>query len=190
MVCTIEKMPRSAAVGLEGGARGEQGQDKGHPIHPILIPFPLGLLTTSVVFDVVHLLTASGRWSEISFWMIAAGVIGGLAAAVFGLIDWLAIPSGTRAKAVGLWHGTTNVVMVTLFIASWLLRADAPGDPGTVALVLSFVAVGLASLGGFLGGELVVRLGVGVAEGAHLNASSSLFGRQVGRGSTGARREE
>ena len=65
----------------------------GHPIHPILIPFPLGLLLTSVVFDVVYLLTGNGKWSEISFWMIAAGVIGGLAAAVFGLIDWSAIPS-------------------------------------------------------------------------------------------------
>jgi uncharacterized membrane protein len=162
----------------------------GHPIHPILIPFPLGLLTTSIVFDVVHLLTGSGKWSEISFWVIAAGVIGGLAAAVFGLIDWLAIPSGTRAKVVGLWHGAINVVMVTLFIVSWLLRADAPGDPGTVAIVLSFVAIGLASLGGFLGGELVVRLGVGVAEGAHLNAPRSLSGRFVGRSSTGARRKE
>ena len=144
----------------------------GHPIHPILIPFPLGLLSTSVVFDVVHLLTGNGKWSEVSFWMIAAGVIGGLAAAVFGLIDWLAIPSGTRAKAVGMWHGATNVVMVAMFIVSWLLRANAPGDPGIVAIVLSFVAVGLASLGGFLGGELVVRLGVGVAEGAHLNVPS------------------
>jgi uncharacterized membrane protein len=124
----------------------------GHPVHPILIPFPLGLLSTSVVFDVVYLLTGNGKWSEISIWMIAAGVIGGLAAAVFGLIDWLAIPSGTRAKAVGMWHGTTNVVIVTLFIVSWLLRADAPSDPGIVAIVLSFVAVGLASLGGFLGG--------------------------------------
>jgi hypothetical protein len=80
--------------------------------------------------------------------------------------------------------------MVTLFIVSWLLRAGAPGDPGTVAMLLSFVAVGLASLGGFLGGELVVRLGVGVAEGAHLNAPSSLSGRPVGTGSTGVRREE
>ena len=49
----------------------------GHPIHPILIPFPLGLLSTSVVFDVVHLLAGNGKWSEVSFWMIAAGVIGG-----------------------------------------------------------------------------------------------------------------
>jgi uncharacterized membrane protein len=177
-------------VGLKGELVESKAKIMGHPIHPILIPFPLGLLTTSVVFDIVYLLTGNGKWSEISFWMIAAGVIGGLAAAVFGLIDWLAIPSGTRAKAVGMWHGATNVVMVTIFIVSWLLRADAPGDPGIVAIVLSFVAVGLASLGGFLGGELVVRLGVGVAEGAHLNAPSSLSGRPVGRSSTGTRREE
>jgi uncharacterized membrane protein len=80
--------------------------------------------------------------------------------------------------------------MVTLFIVSWLLRANAPGDPGIVAIVLSFVTVSLASLGGYLGGELVVRLGVGVAEGAHLDAPSSLSGRPVGRSSTGAQREE
>jgi uncharacterized membrane protein len=89
-----------------------------------------------------------------------------------------------------MWHGATNVVMVTLFIVSWLLRADAPGDPGIVAIVLSVVAVGLALLGGFLGGELVVRLGVGVADGAHLNAPSSLSGRAVSWSSSGARREE
>jgi uncharacterized membrane protein len=177
-------------VGLEGELVKSKAKIMGHPIHPILIPFPLGLLSTSVVFDVVYLLTGNGKWSEISFWMIAAGVIGGLAAAVFGLIDWLAIPSGTRAKALGMWHGTTNVVMVTIFIVSWLLRADAPGDPGIVTIVLSFVAVGLASLGGFLGGELVVRLGVGVAEGAHLNAPGSLSGRPVGRSSTGGARSE
>jgi uncharacterized membrane protein len=186
--CTqSKKTPRAVIVGLEGELMESKAKIMGHPIHPILIPFPLGLLTTSVVFDIVYLLTGNGKWSEISFWIIAAGVIGGLAAAVFGLIDWLAIPSGTRAKAVGMWHGTTNVVMLTLFIVSWLLRADAPG---IVAIVLSFVAMGLASLGGFLGGELVVRLGVGVAEGAHLNAPSSHSEIAVARSSTGARSEE
>jgi uncharacterized membrane protein len=152
----------------------------GHPIHPILIPFPLGLLTTSVVFDIVYLITGGGRWAEISFWMIAAGVIGGLVAAVFGLIDWLAIPSGTRARAVGLLHGLTNFLMVALFAIGWLLRAGAPDEPGAVAIVLSFVGVGLASLGGFLGGELVFRLGVGVSDGANPNASSSLSRRPAG----------
>ena len=162
----------------------------GHPIHPILIPFPLGLLTTSVVFDVIYLLAGDGKWSGISFWMIAAGVIGGLAAAVFGLIDWLAIPSGTRAESVGLWHGSVNVVVVAFFSVSWLLRLEAPGEPGIVPIVLSFVGVGLASLGGWLGGELVDRLGVGVAEGAHLNAPSSLSGRPASEDSAAAQSGE
>jgi uncharacterized membrane protein len=162
----------------------------GHPIHPILVPFPLGLLTTSVIFDVIHLLTGSARWTEIAFWMIAAGVIGGLAAAGFGLIDWLAIPSGTRAKAIGLGHGLTNVIMVALFAASWLLRAPAPGDPGIFPIVLSFLGVGLASLGGFLGGELVFRMGIGVAEGASPNTPGPLSGCVTGGGSIDMRREK
>ena len=70
----------------------------GHAIHPILIVFPLGLLATSVIFDVVYLLTSSPTWHIVSFWMITAGIIGGLLAAVFGLIDFLNIPSGTRAS--------------------------------------------------------------------------------------------
>ena len=109
----------------------------------------------------------------ISFWMIAAGMIGGLVAAVFGLIDWLSIPSGTRARAVVLSHGLTTFLMVALFATAWLLRAGAPGEPGAVAIVLSFVGVGLASMGGYLGGELVVRMGVGVSEGARTRRARS-----------------
>ena len=161
----------------------------GHPVHPILVPFPLGLLTTSVIFDVVHLLTGGARWAEISFWMIAAGVIGGLLAAFFGLIDRLAIPSGTRAEAIGLGHGLSNAVMVMLFALSWLLRSGAPGDPGVLPIILSFMGVGLASLGGFLGGELVFRMGIGVAEGANPNASGSASGRGSKGTSTGTREE-
>jgi uncharacterized membrane protein len=59
----------------------------GHPVHPILVPFPLGLLTTSAIFDVVHLLAGGARWAEVSFWTIAAGIVGGLLAPVFRLID-------------------------------------------------------------------------------------------------------
>jgi uncharacterized membrane protein len=149
----------------------------GHPIHPILVPFPIGLLTTAVIFDVVHLLTGGARWAEISFWLIAVGVIGGLLAAVFGLVDWLSIPSGTRAKTVGLAHGLSNVFMVVLFAVSWLLRSGAPEEPGLLPIVLSFLGVGLVSLGGYLGGELVFRLGIGVAEGANPDAPASPSGR-------------
>src|SRR3954451_9233210 len=80
----------------------------GHPLHQMLIVFPLGLLGTAVVFDLIHLGTGNPRMAEVAFWMIAAGLVGGLLAAPPGLIDWLAIPSGTRAKAVGLWHAVGN----------------------------------------------------------------------------------
>jgi uncharacterized membrane protein len=149
----------------------------GHPVHPMLIVFPLGLLATAVAFDIVGLSSGDSSWFGISFWMIAAGIIGGLLAAVFGLIDWLAIPFGTRAKAIGLWHGVGNVVVVLLFIISWFMRKPTPTAPGTGALVLSFIAVALALVTGWLGGELVDRLGVGVDRGAHLDAPSSLSGR-------------
>src|SRR5437588_9287495 len=91
----------------------------GHPIHPMLIVFPLGLLATAVAFDIVGLSTGDSEWYRISFWMIAAGIIGGLLSAVFGTIDWWAIPNNTRAKRIGLLHGVGNVVVVGLFIASW-----------------------------------------------------------------------
>src|SRR5262245_65547941 len=98
----------------------------GHAIHPILIVFPLGLLATAVVFDAIGWVTGSGKWLEISFWMIAAGIIGGLAAALFGLIDWLAIPSDTRAKTIGLWHGLGTVVVMGLFGESWICALHDP----------------------------------------------------------------
>ena len=69
----------------------------GHPIHPMLIVFPLGLLATAVIFDIIALARDVPFLFSVSFWMIAAGVLGGLIAAVFGLIDWLAIPAHTRA---------------------------------------------------------------------------------------------
>jgi uncharacterized membrane protein len=152
----------------------------GHPIHPILIVFPLGLLGGSVVFDIVHLVTDVGRWADIAFWTIAAGVLGGLLAAVFGLIDWIAIPARTRAKRVGLIHGAGNVMVVAFFTASWLLRLPDPLDPMILAQILSFAGFGLAGVTGWLGGELVYRLGVAVDDGANLDAPSSLSGRPAG----------
>lgn len=156
----------------------------GHPIHQMLIVFPLGLLATSFFFDLGWLATGRPGLGVAAFYMIAAGIIGGLLAAVFGLIDWLAIPSGTRAKAIGLWHGGGNVVVVTLFAASWWLRRGTAELPPTAAIVLSGLAVGLALVTGWLGGELVDRLGVGVDDGAHVNAPSSLSGRPAGENRT------
>jgi len=160
----------------------------GHPIHQMLIVLPLGLLTGAVIFDIVRLITGNGYWSEIAYWLIAAGVISGLVAAPFGTADWLKIPAGTRARRVGALHGVGNVVVVLLFALSWLLRRDDARAPETLALVLSFAGAALAAVTGWLGGELVDRLGVGVHDGAHLDAPSSLSGRPAREGAPAASR--
>ena len=155
----------------------------GHPIHPMLIVFPLGLLVAAVAFDILYLVTGNAAFATVSFWNIAGGVLGGLAAAVFGLVDWLAIPSGTRAKSVGLWHGAGNVIVVVLFAVSWLLRMGAQGNtPDIVAIGLGLVGAGIGAVTGWLGGELVDRLGVGVDEDANLNAPNSLTGKSTHAG--------
>lgn len=147
----------------------------GHPVHPMLIVFPLGLLATAVIFDVLYLVTGSEDLAVFSFWAIAAGIIGGLVAALFGLIDWSAIPSDTRAKQVGLVHGGGNVVVVLLFAASWFTRlGDAAFAPNLLPFILGLVGAGLALFTAWLGGELVYRLRVAVDDDAHLDASSSL----------------
>jgi len=152
----------------------------GHPIHQMLVPFPFGLLATAVIFDIVYLLWGNPTMVTVSYWMIVGGIIGAVIAAPFGLIDWLAIPTNTRAKTVGMIHGLGNVIVLVLFLASWYLRYSAVGPiaylPSTGALVLSFVGFALAGVTGWLGGELVDRLSVGVDDGANLDAPSSLTG--------------
>lgn len=146
----------------------------GHPLHPILIVFPLGLLTTSVVFDMVAFWTANRYFSGIAYWMLATGLIGGVLAGIAGLIDYRAIPPRTRAKRIATWHGAGNVVVLLLFGFSWYLRYANPEYPARGAEFVSFLSLMLLGVTGWLGGELVNRLGIGVHDGANLNAPSSL----------------
>jgi uncharacterized membrane protein len=143
----------------------------------MLIVFPLGLLATATIFDLIYLLGGSSVWETAARYMIAAGIIGGLVAALFGFLDWLGIPKGSRARHIGALHGIGNVIVVLLFLASWLLRMSTAENPPALAFVLSYAGVALALVTGWLGGELVDRLGVGVDEGANVNAPSSLSGR-------------
>jgi uncharacterized membrane protein len=144
----------------------------GHSPHQILIVFPAGLLLTAVVFDLIGL-AGWENFFQLAYWLIVAGLIGGGVAAVFGLIDWVNIPSGTRAKRVGHYHAVGNVIVLALFLASWWLRNPAVA-PSATALALGFAGGGLLFLTGWLGGELVSRLSVGVDQDAFIDASSSI----------------
>src|SRR5215204_6036090 len=162
----------------------------GHPVHPMLIVFPLGLLGTAVVFDIIYLVSSNPQWAVAAYYMIGAGVVGGLAAALFGWLDWLGIPAGTRAKRIGLWHGVGNLVVVLLFVLSWWLRRDNPGEPSTGAIVAGLLGVVISLLTAWLGGELVYRLAVGVDGGAHLDSPSSLSELPAGAGLSTSRRSD
>lgn len=145
----------------------------GHSIHQILIVFPLGLLSTSVVFDSIRLLGGDEKWSLAAHRMQGAGLISAMIAAPFGAIDWLAIPDGTRAKRIGAVHGLGNLMVAGLFGASWLVRR---GNKHRVVLPFALSAAGgaLAMATAWLGGELVATLGIGVYPDANADAPNSL----------------
>jgi uncharacterized membrane protein len=147
----------------------------GHPIHQMLIVFPLGLLAMGVIFDLIFFGTDNEVFAVVAYWMLVAGVVGALLAAPFGFADWLKIPRGTRARHIGALHGGGNLVVSVLFIASVWIRATSAGIPAPdSAYVCSFGGALLALVTAWLGGELVNRLGVGVSDGANLDAPSSL----------------
>lgn len=145
----------------------------GHPVHQTVVVIPVGLLLASVVFDLIAVFTSRPTMAVVSFWMLTSGLLGGLVAAPFGLIDWLSIPAGTRARRVGALHGGGNVVVLVLFGASWALRT-AEGYLPWGAVALSVFAAALATITAWLGGELVSRLGMGVTADAGLDTPSSL----------------
>ena len=136
----------------------------GHPIHPMLIPFPLALWATSFVVDVLFYFLRHPTLLVIAKFMIAAGCIGAIAAAIPGIIDWLAIRN-SDVKKVANWHARLNITALVVFAISLFLRlgsySELVGRKLTIPFLLSLVGVILISISGWLGGELAFRYGVG-----------------------------
>jgi uncharacterized membrane protein len=138
----------------------------GHPLHPALVAVPIGAWIASFIFDVAsHLVHAPGFLAQGSRWLIAIGVLGALAAAMVGLLDLFAIPTGTRAFRTGLVHMSINLGVTVLYAIGFLIRGDAgTGAVGWGPLVLSAVALAALGVSGYLGGELAYHYGVRVAD--------------------------
>ena len=125
-----------------------------HPIHPMLIVFPIGLWIFSLACDLIRLAGASGdAWSTVAFFSMIGGLIGALCAAVPGFIDLLFYKGGAPpVKKIALTHA----------INIWL-RASGPTNSGLSApIVLSIIGVALLFVSGWLGGQMVHVYGVGV----------------------------
>lgn len=137
----------------------------GHPIHATVVTIPIGAWTAAVVFDILALCGVEpSAFALGAQWLVAIGVIGGLLAAVFGLIDFSSLASGTKARRIALIHLGFNVGAIVLFAISFAVRAADAGDPSVWGFVLAIVGLAGVGVSGFLGGELAYRYGVRVAD--------------------------
>lgn len=139
----------------------------GHPFHPILVTVPIGAWVASLVFDLASFWAGDPAvFHTGALWLIAIGIVGALLAAVFGVLDLLAIPRRTKAFRTGLFHMGANLTVVVLFAAGFVLRLGQPeGQPvGTVPLIVSILALVLLAVSGWLGGKLTYTYGVRVVD--------------------------
>src|SRR5437764_3977340 len=93
----------------------------GHPIHPMLIPFPIALFIAAFVCDLIFWGTRNGNWSDAALWLLGAGLIMAALAAVTGLIDVLGDPQ-IRGMHIAWWHAGVNVLAVLIELVNWFLR--------------------------------------------------------------------
>ncbi len=138
----------------------------GHPIHPMLVPVPIGAWVASLVFDVASYYVDDPSFLvKGAYWLIATGVVAALVAAVFGLLDLLRIPTGTRPFKVGLVHMVMNVTLVAVFTASFFVRINqsAIEEVDLWLVAVSAVAILALLVSGILGGHLAYHYGVRVA---------------------------
>jgi len=134
---------------------------KGHPIHPMLVVFPIGLWVFSLICDLVSLNGWGGpAWERTALYTLGGGIMGALLAALPGLVDLLSI-ADPRARRIGVWHMIVNLTAVAVFAVDFWLRVwpePAPVPP----VALSVLGVLLIGVSGWLGGELVYVHGVAV----------------------------
>jgi uncharacterized membrane protein len=137
----------------------------GHPIHPMLIPFPIALWVFSLIADLLYFWRGNPAWEWIAFYTLAGGILGAILAAVFGIIDYFAIKD-KKVSRIAAWHARINALALLLFAASFYLRttggASLVRGSQTTPLVLSVLGVLAVTVSGWLGGELVYKHGVAV----------------------------
>ncbi len=135
-----------------------------HPIHPMLVVFPIGLWIFSLVCDLIGLGVAEPAvWFTVAFYAMVGGLIGALAAAVPGLIDLLYYKGGAPpVKKTALMHMSINLAAVVLYAINIWLRAGAPDRHTSLAILLSIIGVCMIAVSGWLGGQMVHIYGVGV----------------------------
>jgi uncharacterized membrane protein len=137
----------------------------GHPLHPAAVAIPIGCWTASLVFDLASRIVSDGAFlARGSRWLIALGVLGALAAATLGFLDYFAIPPRTRAFRTATVHMSLNLAVTTSYTVNYLLRHGATPRTGWGLITLSVVSLAALAVSGYLGGKVAYRYGVRVAD--------------------------
>jgi uncharacterized membrane protein len=134
----------------------------GHPIHPMLIPFPIGFFVGALVCDIILAFTGNPFWPQVSVVLIGFGIVGALLAALFGFIDYATASMPADAKATATRHMTLNLLGVAVFVVAFWLRLG--NNVSSAGIVLTIIGVLVLAVGGYLGGHLAYHFGVGVEE--------------------------
>jgi uncharacterized membrane protein len=146
---TPDPVPSAAAIG-------------GHPIHPMLVPFPIAFLVGLLVSDIVNRATGDPFWAEASYWLAIAGLVTGALAALAGLTDFL-VRRRVRALPIAWYHFIGNGVALVLTFVNITIRAPDPeAEVSAAALAVSAIVAGVLAVTGWLGGEMSYRHRVGV----------------------------
>jgi uncharacterized membrane protein len=136
-------------------------QIAGHPIHPMLVTLPIGMWVFSLVADFIALRSgAPEMWHAAALYTMIGGIIGALAAAVFGLVDLLSLKD-PAIKSTAIKHMSLNLVIVVLYVINAWMRTHATASPN-LPLWLSVIAIAMLLVSGWLGGKMVFEAGVAV----------------------------
>jgi uncharacterized membrane protein len=137
----------------------------GHPIHPLLVPFPIAFLIGALLTDLAYLGGVGDPfWARASLWLIGGGFVGGVLAAIFGLTDFITIQR-VREHKIAWVHFIGNATVLVLALINWLLRLSSILESVPLwGLVLSIITAAILLITGWAGGELAYRHKIGVID--------------------------
>lgn len=142
----------------------------GHPAHPMLVVFPIGLYVISFLFDIVYVVSGDPFWYRAAYWNMLIGLVMNVVAAVPGAIDLYAVVRGTTAWHTGRRHLQLGLLLAGLYLVNILIReggAAVAGEAPWGPLILNFIGMLFLGAQGWLGGHLVYHFHVGVEPAEH-----------------------
>ncbi|HEX3672370.1 MAG TPA: DUF2231 domain-containing protein [Candidatus Cybelea sp.] len=134
----------------------------GHPLHPMLVTFPIGCFVAAVVSDVISIWAGPVFWAAMSTWLILFGIAGALLAAFFGFVDYISAPMTVRAKSIAAWHMTLNIAAIVIF--GWACAIRFLDHTSVAGYALTGLGIVLIGISGWMGGEVAHRHLVGSSE--------------------------